>query len=81
MISWTIWDIVFMNGPSKIWGRQPLKNFTWSIFQHLVPFVGMLIFSHVNKTYKLKETMKQNSKQKLRIQIVIKYDKLDIKLV
>ena len=81
MISWTIWDIVFMNRPGKIWGTQPLKNFSWSILEYLVPFVGTLIFPHVNKTHKLKETMKQNSEQKLRIQIVIKYDKLDIKLV
>ena len=25
----------FKNGPSKISGRQPLKNFTWSIFEYL----------------------------------------------
>ena len=26
-----------MNGPSKICGRQPLKNFTWSILEYFVP--------------------------------------------
>ena len=25
---------VFKNGPSKICGRQPLKNFTWFIFEY-----------------------------------------------
>ena len=25
----------FKNGPSKISGRQPLKNFTWSILEYL----------------------------------------------
>ena len=29
------WDKVFKNGPSKICGRQPLKNFTWSIIECL----------------------------------------------
>ena len=24
-----IWVKVFKNGPSKIWGRQPLKNLKW----------------------------------------------------
>ena len=24
---WPIWDIVFKNGPIKVFGRQPLKNF------------------------------------------------------
>ena len=28
-----IWDKVFKNGPSKICGKQPLKNFTWSILE------------------------------------------------
>ena len=27
------------NGPSKICGRQPLKNFTRSILEYFVPFV------------------------------------------
>ena len=26
------------NGPSKICGRQPLYNFTWSILEYLDPF-------------------------------------------
>ena len=29
-----IWDKVFKNGPSKICGRQPLKNVTWSILEY-----------------------------------------------
>ena len=42
-----IWDKVYKNGPSKICGRQPLKNlkeyglssknFTWSILEYCVP--------------------------------------------
>ena len=32
-----IWDKLFKNGPSKICGRQPLKNFTWSIPEYFVP--------------------------------------------
>ena len=34
------WDKVFKNEPSKICGRQPLKNLTWSIFYYFVPFDG-----------------------------------------
>ena len=29
-----------MNGPGKICGRQPLKNFTWSILENFIPFVS-----------------------------------------
>ena len=32
-------DKVFKNGPSKICGRQPLKNFTWFILEYLDPFI------------------------------------------
>ena len=32
-------DKVFKSGPSKICGRQPLKAFTWSILEYIVPFV------------------------------------------
>ena len=38
MILWYLYDMwvkVFKNGPSKICGRQPLKNFTWSNLTHL----------------------------------------------
>ena len=31
------WIKVFKNGPSKICGRQSLKNFTWSIVEYLDP--------------------------------------------
>ena len=42
---WTcIWVKVFQNGPSQICGRQPLKNFTWSFFEHLDPFVHCTLF-------------------------------------
>ena len=30
------WDKVFNNGSSEIFGRQPLKNFTWSILEYFV---------------------------------------------
>ena len=46
-----IWDKVFKKGPSKICGRQPLKNFknlvclrlsstnlTWSILEYFAPY-------------------------------------------
>ena len=32
-------DKVFKKGPSKICGRQPLKNFAWSIVEYFVPSV------------------------------------------
>ena len=31
-------DKVFKIGPSKIGGIPPLKNFTWSILEYLVPY-------------------------------------------
>ena len=34
MITHWKWDKVFKNGPSKICGRQHLKNFTWSILEY-----------------------------------------------
>ena len=30
---------VFKNGPSKICGRQPFKNVTWSILEYLDPYI------------------------------------------
>ena len=49
-----MWDKIFKNGPSKICGRQPLKNlkghgllklsstnFTWSILEYLDPYVNL----------------------------------------
>ena len=35
---------VFKNGPSKIYGRQPLNNFAWSILQYLDPYVNVGIY-------------------------------------
>ena len=35
-----IWDKVFKNGQSKFCGGQPLKIFTWSIFEYFVPFMS-----------------------------------------
>ena len=32
---------VFKIGPGKIYGRQPLKNFAWSILQYLDPYVNV----------------------------------------
>ena len=34
-----IWDKVFKNVPSKICGRQPSKNFTWTILEYFVPYI------------------------------------------
>ena len=36
---------MFKNGPSKICGKQPLKNFTWSILEYLDPFIAE--FEHI----------------------------------
>ena len=30
-----IWVKAFKNGPSKIYGRHPLKNFPWPILEYL----------------------------------------------
>ena len=35
-----IWNKVFMNGPSKICGTQPLKNFIWSILEYFIPCIS-----------------------------------------
>ena len=35
------WVKVFKNCPSKIYGREPLKNFTWSILEYLDPSKGL----------------------------------------
>ena len=37
-----IWDKVFKNRPSKICGRQPLKNFTCFILEYFAPYVFSL---------------------------------------
>ena len=33
-----IWDKVFKNGPSKISGKQALKNFTWPILEYFLRY-------------------------------------------
>ena len=43
------WDKVFKNGPSKIWGRQSLKNFSWSILESFVPVVAVILASAGSK--------------------------------
>ena len=53
-----IWDKVFKNGPSKIFGRQPLNNFTWSILEYFVPFVkrsSKLNLKRIPKVYCLRK--------------------------
>ena len=35
------WDKIFKNGPSKICGKPPLKNFTWSIRKYFVSYGSM----------------------------------------
>ena len=44
-----IWDKLFKNGPSKICGRQPLKSFTWSILEYIVPFISQLLKGFLRK--------------------------------
>ena len=45
-----MWDKVFKNGPSKICGRQPLKNFSWSILECFVSYVKA-IFTIFKKSF------------------------------
>lgn len=45
-----IWDKVFTDGPTRICGAQPLKNFTWSILEHLVSF-DLVTVCHVIDAY------------------------------
>ena len=53
-----IWDKVFKNRPSKICGRQPFKNFTWSILEYFDPIdaglnsVGLNIFKKCLLSFK-----------------------------
>ena len=37
-----IWVKVFKNAPSKVCGRQPLKNFTQSILEYLDPYYNFI---------------------------------------
>ena len=36
---WEIWVKAFKSGPSKVCGRQPLKNFTQSIIEYFAPYM------------------------------------------
>ena len=38
-----IWGKEFKNEQSKIFGSKPLKNFTWSILEYVVPYLAFLI--------------------------------------
>ena len=38
------WDKELKNGPSKICGRQPLKNFTWFVLDYFVPYLHILFW-------------------------------------
>ena len=42
-----IWDKVLKNGPCKICGRQPLKNFTCSILEYYVPYLLAEVVSSI----------------------------------
>ena len=44
----TYCDKVFKNGSSKIRGRQPLKTFTWSILEYIVPNKTQVLTKSVN---------------------------------
>ena len=52
------WFQVFKSGPSKIRGRQPFKNFTWSTLEYFVPIdaglnsVGLNIFKKCLSNFK-----------------------------
>ena len=52
------WDKVFKNGPSEICGRQPLKQFTWSILEYFVPNVK----NYAASTFRLTSLITQDFK-------------------
>ena len=46
------WDKVFKSGLGKISGRQPLKNFTWTILEYYDSFdLTKCAFREVSKRY------------------------------
>ena len=44
---------VFENGPSKVCGRKPLKNFKWSILEYLGPNIPLVTLNTIYKSGKL----------------------------
>ena len=66
-----IWVKVFQNGPCKLCGKQPFKNFTWSILEYLEPYIVYQLKNtshfHVNilkNLHHTKATMKTSKKGK-----------------
>ena len=55
-----IWVKVFKNGPSKICGRQTLKNFTWPILEYLDPYMGLKIHTYQEKSEFFMEKKNRN---------------------
>ena len=43
----------FKNGPSKVCGREPLKNFKWSILEYLDLNIPLVTLSTIFKSGKL----------------------------
>ena len=43
------WGKVFKNGPSKICGREPSENFTWSILEYFVANVTLDCLKNKNQ--------------------------------
>ena len=57
-----IWNKAFKSGPSKICGRQPLKNFTWSTLECFVPYLergSQYVFEDLVKKHYLAPTIAQ----------------------
>ena len=57
-----IWDKVLKNGPSRIRGRQSLKNFAWSILEHFVPNGTMTMTLTLFETFTLSTNTAQKAK-------------------
>ena len=68
-----IWDKVLKNGPSRIRGRQPLKNFTWSILEHFVLNGTMTMTLTLFETF----TLSTNTAQKAKFSIKDFFNKCD----
>ena len=59
-------DKVFKNGPSEIYERQPLKNFTCSILEYFVPVNPSIEYWNLdNQSEFIPETLKYWNHEKL----------------
>ena len=71
-----MWVNVFKNGPSKIYGRQPLKHFTWFTLEYFDPCIDIyktvnnLKLEFMRNLFKFPKTNKvQRQQYKLNLEI------------